>query len=243
MKESIQLAAHLPETKRMTQNAFWYLIRKYGQVIVKPNGGSGGVGVIQITALGNENYGIHTDRRRITVKQKKRTFAILKRKMGNRNYIVQRRINLVTINKRPIDIRVIVQRRKSTSEWHVTGGVAKVAGKGYIVTNNTRSKGILLPIPTAIRKSSIRNRTRKTLVPNLHRIALLSAQRLVKLYPNNYIFGLDMGLDRNGRVWIIEANNAPSMSHFLKLKDKTMYRKIMKYKKAHRQPLQTVRVT
>jgi hypothetical protein len=231
MKRSRQLAVHLPETKRMTQNAFWYLITKYGQVIVKPNGGSGGAGVIQITDLGNGNYRIHTGRTRITVKRKNLIFAILKRKMGNRKYIVQRRINLVTVDKRPIDIRVIVQRRKNTSKWHVTGEVAKVAGKGYIVTNNTRSKGVLLPFPAAIRKSSIRNRIPKNLVKNLHRVALLSARKLVKLYPYNCIFGLDMGLDQNGHVWIIEANKAPSMSHFLKLKDRTMYRKIMDIKR------------
>jgi hypothetical protein len=227
MKGSSQLASHLPETKRMTKNSFWYLITKYGQVILKPNGGSGGVGVIQITDQGNGKYGIHMNRTRITVKGKKRTLAILTRKMGYRKHIVQRRINLVTVEKRPIDIRIIVQRRKNTSEWQVTGEVAKVAGKGYIVTNNTRSKGILLPISDAIRKSSIRNGSPETLMSDLHQIALLSAQRLLKMYPNKNIFGLDMGLDQNGHVWIIEANKAPSMSHFLKLKDRTMYRKIM----------------
>jgi len=40
-----------------------------------------------------------------------------------------------------------------------------------------------------------------------------------------------MGLDRNGRVWIIEANFKPMKRLFLKLKDKSMYRKIVAYSK------------
>jgi D-alanine-D-alanine ligase-like ATP-grasp enzyme len=40
-----------------------------------------------------------------------------------------------------------------------------------------------------------------------------------------------MGLDQNGHIWIIEANRSPMMSHFRKIKDKTMYHRIVEYKK------------
>jgi D-alanine-D-alanine ligase-like ATP-grasp enzyme len=67
----------------------------------------------------------------------------------------------------------------------------------------------------------------------ISRVALLTAQKLSgsKYYKNQLIYGFDMGLDRNGRVWVIEANLKPMLSHFRKLADKSMYRRILEYKK------------
>jgi hypothetical protein len=231
MKDSAQLSPHLPETKRMTKSNFYDLLAKFGSVIIKPNGGSRGAGVVKVTVLGNAHYIIHKENKKITVKGKENVYAQLRKRIGFRPYIVQRAVNLATIHKRPFDIRVIVQRRRNTRKWDVTGELVKLAGKGYIVTNITRSKGKLLSIQTGIRKSSITGRSRETAISDIHRIARTAAQRLHLHYPWQRIFGLDIGLDQNGHVWIIEANKAPSMSHFLKIKNYGMYRHIMSYKK------------
>ncbi|MDR7314316.1 YheC/YheD family protein [Brevibacillus nitrificans] len=44
------------------------------------------------------------------------------------------------------------------------------------------------------------------------------------------VFGFDMGIDSNGKVWIIEANLRPDITLFLKLKDKGMYLTIVSYR-------------
>jgi hypothetical protein len=144
--------------------------------------------------------------------------------------MVQRRISRPTINGRPFDLRVIIQRRSGSNIWTVTAKVAKVAGKGYIVSNNTRSKGVLLPVLTAFQRSTIKHLSPQALLSNIDRIALLSTQRLATYFTDHRIYGLDIGLDENGSVWIIEANLYPSLSHFLKLEDKTMYHRITAYK-------------
>lgn len=232
MKDSAKLVSHLPETKKMTKSNFENLLRKYGSVIVKPNGGGGGASVYMVTASGKENYVIHKENKTTTVRGIKGAHSHLRNRMGSRTYIVQRMIDLATVNNRPFDMRVIVQRKRKDPEWKVTGELAKVAGKGYIVTNNTRSKGKLLPIRTGIRRSSITERSLETMMSDIHRVAVLAGKRLNAYYPRQRIFGLDMGLDKKGHVWIIEANKAPSMSHFIKMKNFVMYRRIMKYKKA-----------
>ncbi|CAH0120840.1 Endospore coat-associated protein YheD [Paenibacillus sp. CECT 9249] len=231
MKGSPQLAPHLPATRRLTKRNFNHFLARFGSVIVKPNGGSGGAGIIRVTAAGKARYVLHKENKRTTVRGKHTAYARVRKRIGLRRYIVQRRIQLATINKRPFDVRVIVQRRRNSHEWTVTGELAKVAGKGYIVTNNTRSKGRLLPIRTGIERSSLGNRSVETMVSDLHRVALAAAARLNQYYPRKRIFGLDMGLDRNGHVWIIEANKAPSMSHFIKMKNYETYRRIMSYKR------------
>jgi hypothetical protein len=215
----------------MTKKTFWDLMAKYRHVIVKPIRGSRGQGVIQVSSIGNDKYALHIENRRLTIQGKENTYMYLKRKIGSIRYMVQRRISRPTINDRPFDLRVIIQRPRYSNEWIVTAKVAKVAGKGYIVSNNTRSRGQLLQVLTAFQRSTINHLPPETMLANIDRIALLSTQRLATYFKGHRIYGLDMGLDQNGSVWIIEANLYPATSHFWKLKDKTMYHRIMEYKK------------
>lgn len=230
LKRSKELRWYLPETKRMTRSAFWRLMNKYGHVILKPVTGSGGVGVIQASSLGNRYYLIHSENRKNTIKGKKQTYHTIKRKIRSSAYMVQRRIPLATINNRPFDLRIIVQRRRNSTIWKITAKAAKVAGKGYIVTNNTRSKGTMLHVKTAIQRSSLKGHSLKTLLSNSNKVALLSAKRLRVAFPKHRTYGMDIGLDKNGRVWIIETNHYPAISHFRKMGNKAMIRRIRAYK-------------
>jgi len=145
--------------------------------------------------------------------------------------MVQQRITRPTINKRPFDMRVIVQRKKNSSQWAVTAKVIKVAGKGYIVSNNTRSHGQLLRFKQGIKRSSIGHLPIAELESQIDEVSLLSAEKLKPLFPEHRIYGLDIAIDRQGHVSIIEANLYPAMSHFLKMKDEVMYRRILSYKR------------
>jgi hypothetical protein len=231
MKQSKEISGHLPETQKLTKSSLWNFMKNHGDIIVKPNSGRRGRGVIRATSIGKDAYKIHTENIRKIVHGKERTYRYIKGTTGSRSYIVQRRIPLATVDKRPMDVRIIVQRKKNSDTWKVTANIIKVAGEGYIVTNIKRSKGTVLPIKSALRKSSLKDHSERALVSKVKRVALQSAKELSKLYPHHRIFGFDMGLDREGRAWIIEANRFPMMSHFRKLKDKTMYQQIMKYKR------------
>lgn len=233
MKRYGVLKDHIPITRRLMPKTFWGFVEKYGDVILKPAYGSRGKGVIRVTSIGNYRYTIHMENERITIQGKDRTYAHIREIIGTYSYIVQCRIPLCTVNNRPFDLRAIVQRRRNTHDWKVTGKVAKVAGEGYIVTNITRSKGTIMKLESALQKSSLKDYSHRILMSNIDRIAVLTARKLSrnKLYSNQYIFGLDIGLDSNGRVWVIEVNLKPMLSHFRKLKDQTMYQRIMEYKK------------
>jgi hypothetical protein len=233
MRSFADLRQHLPETRRLTSSAFGRMIARYGDIIVKPADGSRGAGVIRITAAGQGAYTIHIENNVKTVKGKDSAYNYVRIIAKSGSQIVQRRIPLATVGGCPFDVRAIVQRRSISDSWRVTGKVAKVAGKGYFVTNQKRSKGMVLPVETAIQKSSLKHYSQATLLSAINRVALLSASRLGnrKVYSRQCIFGFDMGLAKNGHVWIIEANLKPLLSHFRKLKDQTMYRRILKYKK------------
>lgn len=231
MRGSNKLRPHVPITKRFTENAFWNLLANYGDVILKPVDGCRGFGVFRVTRVGYDSYQIHHERNRLSINGAERLYGYLQRKFKSRSYIVQRRIPLATINGRPFDMRVIVQRKSLSAPWQVTGKVAKVAGKGYIVTNITRSKGNVLPIKTALRRSSLQGHSPRILLSSIDKVALQSTEELgkSKLYSYKTIFGYDMGFDQNGHIWIIEVNLDPMISHFYALKNKTMYYRILRY--------------
>lgn len=224
------LVKHMPKTKILTKEDFWDLLKEYRHVILKPVWGSRGQGVIQVSSIGNGKYKLHYENIQIIKQDKEDIFRFIKSKIGSASYMIQRRVNRPTINGQPFDMRVIIQRKKNSSAWVVTGKVIKVAGKGYIVSNNSRSQGTLLHFNEGIKKSSINQLSATKLESEINRVSILSAKRLSTLFPGHRIYGLDIGPDNEGRIWIIETNLFPAMSHFLKLNDKTMYRRIIDFK-------------
>lgn len=222
------LASALPETRLWSQTNLWNMLDLYGTVILKPSAGSRGSGIIQVTQKAKEHFEIHWLSQKRLVTGKKAAYAMLQ-KLTHPSYLIQQRIPLAEISERPMDIRVIVQRRNKNAPWTVTGCVAKVAGKGYIVTNVTRSQGSVLPVRQAIAKSTAKQVPTEKVIKHLMDCSLLATKRLSVYSPQCTVLGYDMGVDHRGKVWIIEVNGKPILSHFLKLKDKSMYRKIISY--------------
>ncbi|MFC4077601.1 YheC/YheD family protein [Salinithrix halophila] len=227
------LAPALPETRWFNEENLWGLLERYRSVILKPSGGTGGYGVIQVTALGDGRLEVRFGPRRQVFINQKAALTRIKQGMQHRTlYLVQQRISLIEVGGCPVDIRVMVQRKKG-SPWQVTGHLAKVAGQGYIVTNIARSGGKVLPVHRAITLSSAKGISPNRAVRDLCDTALRAAQRLGRFSPRSLIAGFDMGVDRKGKVWIIEANPKPALSLFLKLKDKSMYRRIISFPRGY----------
>lgn len=230
MSTSEDLSPYLPETHLLTEESLFDLLKKYGSVIVKPVKGSRGRDVIQVTSFGENRYALHCDKKQLTIQGKKELSQYFEKRSDHEAYVVQRKISRATIHHRPFDMRVIVQRKKYSDQWEVTAKIAKIPGKGYIVSNISRSNGTLLSVPNALQKSTINHLSTKKLESQIDQVAILTAQILEQFFYNHRIYGLDMAVDQNGHVWVIEANLYPLMSHFRKWKDKTMYRRIMAYK-------------
>ncbi|MBY0086662.1 YheC/YheD family protein [Brevibacillus brevis] len=229
LRASSALGSALPRTARFSKQSLHAFLDQYKKVIVKPATGSGGAGVMLITRKAKGRYRVQRGPAHYTLRGKLETYRYLRRKITT-SYLIQRGISLARVNGALFDVRVMVQKR-SGSPWAVTGILAKVAGRGYIITNVKRSKGRVLPIRSAIQHSSIRGASTSTIIARLRRIAILAAKRLARYYTSQKVFGLDMGIDASGRVWIIEANLHPDITLFLKLADKSMYNRICAYRR------------
>ncbi|NOV02328.1 YheC/YheD family protein [Paenibacillus planticolens] len=226
--KSRRLIPHLPKTLIMGHKNFSKLLDKFKKIIIKPSGGSGGKGVIQVTSLGKGIYMVHDGRFMKRIVGREAAYSFVHARTKSTTHIVQKKIPLAQVNGRPFDLRVVLQK-STNSSWHITGKLAKIAGPGYIITNTARSKGKVVPLSSAIHASTISDPSLHQINKKIDHISNRAVQCLNNHYPKLRIVGLDIGLDSNGKVWIIEANFAPSKSLFLRLKDKTMYKRILSY--------------
>jgi hypothetical protein len=227
MRNFGSVRGYLPETHWLKEKRLWNMLSRYGAVVVKPSGSSGGQGVCMVTALGSDTYEVQTGRKKSKVTGRKAVYSKV-RKYAGKNSIVQKKISLSRVGGRPFDLRVMVQRKRGSTHWEVTGTLAKVAGKGYLITNTSRSKGYITTIDRALsyaltRDNAVRARRR------IYKAAKAAACSLDGAFPKQRVMGIDMGVEDSGKVWVIEANFKPALSLFRMLKDKSMLRRIQSY--------------
>ncbi|WP_339279120.1 YheC/YheD family protein [Paenibacillus sp. FSL W8-1187] len=219
------LDARLPETRLLEKDALSNMLQRHPSVVLKPRDGSFGTNIIFIQRTETGAYRMQHENNAITMSGTDEVLEWLWIESKGRGYIVQERIRLARIGRRPFDIRVMVQRKKAASSpWTVTGSYAKVAAKGYLVTN-VASRPI--PLLRALKSARIEDRS---LPAKVARAALEAAERLGERYPDLRQVGFDIGIDRERRIWIIEGNYQPALRPFRLLKDSTMLRRIHWYR-------------
>ncbi|OAB31673.1 hypothetical protein PMSM_19575 [Paenibacillus macquariensis subsp. macquariensis] len=226
LRNGSSLAGRLPKTQLLKKNALSKMLLQYQSVVLKPRDGSYGRDILFIKRNGANAYRIHNEKNAVTMRDTDKLFKWLRKKNRGRGYIVQSRLQLAQIGHNPFDIRIMAQRKKgSSSTWNVTGSYAKVAAQGYLVTNVTSRT---IPVLEALKLSRIGDRS---LLVKAERVALLAAKRLGERYPKLRQVGFDIGIDRKRRIWIIEGNYQPDLHPFRLLKDSSMHRRILWYKK------------
>lgn len=197
-------AKHVPAMSRFNATTLQSMLTSYGFVVAKPLVGAGGHGVVKIVKV-KGGYRLH-DRRTI---KKIGTFSRLLREINRirhgRKYMIQRGINLATVNGRPVDYRVKIVRDKS--QWKITAVVARIARSGQFVTNLCRG-GRMLNGTVALRhsfKASSAMLKKKT----MRGVARTCTYLLQSSYPGISQLGFDFGVDKSGRIWIFEVNTRP----------------------------------
>ncbi|EJR95103.1 YheC/YheD family protein [Bacillus mycoides] len=231
LKTDKYVSALFPETIQLQeQNDIWLLLDKYRHVVLKPISGSLGTGIIKILIDNDDQYEMQYRNKNLKCIDKHQILLNLKNTMKLKPYIVQEYIQLAKIKSCPFDLRVIVQRKKNEFIYTVTGMYAKVAYKGYFTTNLAK-KGSVLTVNQAIECSNLKKVTIDELLRNINRAALQVAQKLGEISPHQRIWGLDIGIDYDGKLWIIEVNSNPGMKGFKRLENKSMYKTIQAYKR------------
>jgi glutathione synthase/RimK-type ligase-like ATP-grasp enzyme len=222
-----RLKPFIPETKRLNEVSFWEMMDRHQQVIVKPNRGRWGIGLMKIKRVGNDEYELHSELNKWIIQGRLDTYNIVKRYLRKKKNIVQQAIDVATINDCPFDLRVMVQKNEAHPSWVITGIVAKVASKGYFITNTAHK---VMYMQDALEESTTSTIPVYEIMQKVEEVALMAANQLSTYYVNHHIFGLDIGIDHHGNPWIFEANYSPNLSVFRLLEDEHILSKINAFK-------------
>ncbi|QUL53146.1 YheC/YheD family protein [Paenibacillus tritici] len=222
------IKSFIPDTRRMSRRNLEQMMHSYGMIYIKPERGTYGIGVIRAERREQEGYTYQYEEtlRRFT------TFEAfhhsLVKKLGKRSYLLQKGVHLLKHNGRRFDIRVMVQLSPK-GVWEATGIIGRLGHPRKIVTNY-HSGGK----PTAVEHLLSTHLSAQQLVQlkgDMNRLGTRIAVQLKKTFLHHRQFGVDIGLDRSLKPWIIEVNMNPDPYIFNQLKDKSMYRRVMRYRR------------
>ncbi|MHC0036813.1 YheC/YheD family endospore coat-associated protein [Pseudoneobacillus sp. C159] len=206
---------YLPETVPFTSFAYIEsMLSDYTSVYIKPTNGSLGFGVHQILFDKDTNlYYCRYHEKDGTKRLQK--FSTLENLMNYvfhnkhlENMLVQQGISLIKIDNRQIDFRIHTNKDEN-GQWLVTAIAAKMAGPGC-VTTHVNTGGEVKTIDEVLN-----NEEKKRLLPKLKEAALKLSYSLEKRIEGNLgEIGFDLGVDKDGQIWLFEANSKPGRSIF-----------------------------
>ncbi|MGN7470793.1 YheC/YheD family endospore coat-associated protein [Brevibacillus sp. SAFN-007a] len=202
-------AAHLPATVRyQSQEDLRMMLSTYRTVYAKPANGSMGRGIIRLRRT-QEGYqlarpgGFGKTFSSITGLQQ-----YLRKQTKGKPYLLQQGLPLIGMHGRPTDFRVLVQKNRA-GEWAVTSMVARL-GLNRIVSNISRGGQMMTPLQ-ALRVCGPWAGSARPSPATLKEVALKLSILLEEALPGHYAeFGVDLGVDVRGQVWLLEVNSKPS---------------------------------
>ncbi|KIL40075.1 hypothetical protein SD70_16285 [Gordoniibacillus kamchatkensis] len=222
------LARLLPHTRPLGKASFAAMLDRYGSVYVKPNMEHTGKGIMKVwkTTGSYLLVKVKSRPRSFSANDKDKLVECVLRLARGKPHIVQQTIPLAELNGRPYDIRVMMMR-DGTDRWRYTGMLAKVAGPSSVVTNVRRGRGYATTVRHALERSNVaQGASAKRLERELVRLSYAICRRFGS-YKYSSQIGIDFGVDRSGKLWLIEVNfDYPSHALFARLPDKTPYRLI-----------------
>lgn len=220
------LAKFLPKSYKYSTKNLWKMLDLYDEAILKPIIGSGGNGIIKVSIRNDGKYKVHTLGSKRTIAGKNSLIDLIMKLKGKRTFLIQYCIPLAKVKGKLVDFRYIVQRKKGARDWIITGKHGKIGKKGSIATNLQQGAEVST-VKKALLQSKIKN-VGKTM-SDLDYLSLKASKCFSRKFKSQTIWGYDLGVDVDGRAWIIEANCTPLVGGFRYLKNLNMYRTIRRY--------------
>ncbi|WP_157738060.1 YheC/YheD family endospore coat-associated protein [Aneurinibacillus soli] len=210
-------ASHLlPHTTLYTgASALQAMLTRHSYVYVKPSSGSLGRGIIRIAWKNNE-YICQYETINGAATRHFRTFAalhqMLRPRLAKHSYLIQQGLHLIRSHGGLLDFRALVQKDR-TGKWAITSIVGRTGTRQSIVSNVARG-GTMLPLVRALATSTLPTSMHATVASTIRRQALTVAHLFEQSMGGHYAeLGIDIAVERTGRVWLLEVNSKPSKTN------------------------------
>lgn len=225
LRKHPHLESYLPETSLLDQEHAWLqLLHEKQELFLKPKRGSQGKGTIYIRKEKDNHTSYYVrarDKENQNVTRHFNCDSKLKEWIQtltlNQPYLVQPFLSLISTEEEAFDIRSLVQKN-SQGSWEVTGFVVR-KGQRDSMTSNLHGGGMAIETePFLLRQFGKLKASQllfeiKQLSQAIPEIIEAENGRQVEL-------GIDFGIDRRGRLWILEVNSKPGRTAFSKLANK-----------------------
>lgn len=185
-------------------------INKYSQIVLKPIKGEQGKGVYILNKNNNDyslGYSIHEEI--ITLEELAEFFKeIIKKK----KYIAQKYIRSKTLRGDPFDCRVHLEKNRE-GKWVTAKSYVRIGIGQKVISNANRGRGSGISNLTSFLKENFERDKQKEIRTSIKQLAQSLPYKIEELRDTHLMtIGLDIGIDRDGKLYLFESNGAPMTS-------------------------------
>jgi hypothetical protein len=210
------LRPYLPETCRYGPACLAEKLGAFNILYAKPENGSQGRGIIRIEKKESRFLLGHThqeNRLPEVAENVEDTVQKMEQLTGTLPYILQQGIPLLSADGRQTDFRFLVWRTGAKNDWQIVSSLARTAADDAIVSN--LSQGGLPTKPAPLICHHFGKEKGRLVLELMHELAEAAAITLCSAGNGHFAeFGIDIGVDWDGKPWVIEANVKPSKAAF-----------------------------
>jgi hypothetical protein len=209
------LSPFLPETKLYSIEHLSELAQKYETVFIKPIHGSQGRNIIKLIKSENHHYTLQSSLPALASNFGEKFsldefYQLIKPHLHNQMFIIQQGIILLTHETSALDFRVLCHKNLN-NHWQVTSIVARVAANQEFVSNLAMGGRLIRPIH--VLHANMSKKKAAEVLADMKELALATAA-VISSSTTGIMgeLGIDIGVDKDGHLWLIEVNSKPSKS-------------------------------
>lgn len=220
----------IPKTFEYSPDRLLRMMERFPIVYVKPGNGTGGGSVVRIAREG-DHWNVWGRERRSALRKARLHTAeqvrrwvdrwVVSQRVRKGTFIVQQGLNLELVPNRVVDHRLLIQKN-GKGEWEMTGIATRIGGPNSPTTNLLYGDGKASKFSTFMTQRF--GMERASLIRKECRLMAFSLARSIEArFGPMMEFGMDVGIEPDGKVWLIEANPKPSRDVFLKSGERDVY--------------------
>lgn len=208
-----KLQSKLPETKIFSKENLYDFVQTYETVFLKPVHGSQGRNIIKITRESAERFSVqsslsHWEKNTEKLFELSELYSFAHPLLRGRIYIIQQGIPFLTYEKRAVDFRALCH--KNTNHiWKITSMVARIGGSEEFVSNLARGGTSMKPLTVLL--VCLPEKQAYEAWTQIKQLSLAIAETVSASGSGiTGELGIDIGVDHDGKPWLIEVNSKPS---------------------------------